>query len=275
MIIKLLIAICVLLLTVVTLSFEATSKKTNGSLVRKIKYPRYVAIASALGIFIFGAINEYIVLKDNEASSSQINQLQNDLKKSQNTINESKSIIESSLKNTIRLEESLSLLEKSMRGQFARVSYSELRFKDLPFVANEIKKANGDNVYPVNGDEIRWHVSCTGKTPIPTDLVDTEFCGSGYGKIVANFYKFPLDGKSGSKTFIGTRSTGGIMRYERPWDDYPCNPLYDQLVASQCAVEVQVFRDLNSIQLGILNRAGYSGTRTGDLFWSTLTGHFL
>lgn len=262
MAIKLAIALCALVLTVISIGFETVSRRKTAPFFRRVRVPGYIAISAALGIFVFGAANEYATKLQQEHLNSEIRTLRDSAQRTQSSLDAAQSLLETSIAEALRLKQTMRLLEESSRGQFARVAYTERYFDSFSEIGTELKDSNGEIIRPVEGDQIHWRVSCFGALPRPEELVDSSWCGHSYGNLLSNAYKFQLSGRSGHKTFIGTRSTGGPLVFERPY--HSCAPVYEALVESSCSLEIQVKRELRDVQFSILNRRGYPPFDTGN-----------
>lgn len=260
--VKLAVAACALVLAVISIGFETVDRSISGNLLRRMRITGYVGIVAAIGLFLFGGINEYYSNQGEQLRQAQIASLSGNLDKANSNLIATRNSLEIAVTVALRSRQAISLLEEASRGQLARVAYVEHQFAILKSIDTELVSENGDSIRPKAGDEIRWTISCSGAIPKPDQLVDVDWCGAGYGDLIANAYKFPVTGVSGRKTYIGTRSTGGALVYERPYDS--CMPLYAALVQSRCSIEFQVYRKLSDIQLDILDRKGYRSIATGD-----------
>ena len=166
------------------------------------------------------------------------------------------------MRETLWLRNTLNLMEQAARRQFLRVALLEKQFSEFESVDTYLHDLNGQELRPVKGDEVHWRISCAGAIPIPEDHVSIDSCGDAYGELHANWYRIPLAGTSGKKIYSGTRSTGGRMFLQRPYNS--CEPLFSELKNQYCSVEIQIYRSLTKIQFDILDQEEYEHIPTGD-----------
>ncbi|WP_139349829.1 hypothetical protein [Thioalkalivibrio denitrificans] len=262
MIVKVLIALCALVLTFVSFFGNAIDRKGRGALYRRIRVPGYIGIFAATGAFVLVGLDELNQQGKEAVLNSRIQSLDYELSQSNKTLAEAREDVEKSVIELVRLRRYIDLLDRSSRGQLSRIAYVEIPLASLPTVDTPLYQLDGRPIRPLSGDEIKWGVYCRGVLSDGALFPPTVRQGQYFGALIANAYKFYLDDRVGRWVFAGTRETGGQLIYQRPYGSDSW--LYETLRDSQCLLSIEVSREFNAIQLEILGSAGYKEIFTGD-----------
>lgn len=248
MIIKILLAICVFVMTVISIGFK-TINNHERFFYNRLRTSGYIAIFVAICIFILGSINEYNSSIEKRNLERKVENLNENLKDSRENQKLMKGQMAQSIQETMRANKILNIIDKSSRGKMTRHKYSLINYNDINLGRNDLSTENGKYIKPYKGDRIKWNIICTNSS---NDEDELNLQSGKYGTMIANYERIDLNEKKGKFIFKGTNSTGGNLTFGF-YNSKKDSIRLDLLQRNNCRIEVVLDRELKNIQLSLLD----------------------
>ncbi|MBB4279345.1 hypothetical protein [Rhizobium mongolense] len=248
---KIALGLCALVVAVIAALERPLSSKlpedVEKSLWRRLTFAGRVNLVCAAAAFLLVGISEtldYVDDKDSAAESKAQNELVNEqLTQTQADLGAAKLAVGQSLLDMASLKRENEYLVRTLDKSIVRAGVARLRIEDSNAAGDPLKFAGGKEIVPKNEDQVEWKFVCMGGLPPVDQISDTTCKGIGYGRLMANGSPIVLNEASGRGVLFGTRSTGGVLEYRNPSEDYSCNDLTKKMEAAQCELQLSVWTE--------------------------------
>lgn len=215
--------------------------------LRRLSFWGKVKVACATVTLGLVAVNEYWSYADGAESKAREAESQKKLSNAMDaagrSVDEGRTALGAAILNIRALANQNEYLVRSLDGLQTRYGTARIHSDAYEDIYTKVS-VEGLGVYtPRPGDTIDWQFVChVGTFPRPIERAGS--CARRpYGHLLANGEVIQLTSQTGRVTYLGTRSTGGEMKYVSPSELEACLPMAIQLKSNDCELRIEIARE--------------------------------
>ncbi|MDX1047098.1 hypothetical protein GOL40_28035 [Sinorhizobium medicae] len=204
-------------------------------------------LVCAIAAFALVVVSEIADYREDEArtasADTQNKAINEQLAKAEANLGDAKMAIGRTLIDLASLKRENSYLVRTLDKSMFRAGVARLTIEDSSGTGDHVLFAGGKEIIPKARDEVEWKFVCRDSLPVLADVTDSMCRQIAYGRLMANGDQIVLGSPEGRRVLFGTRSTGGVLEYRNPSEDYSCADLTRRMEAASCELQLAIWRE--------------------------------
>lgn len=251
LIVKVLLAIFAFLTAIVSIFDKKTfieNYSSESKFWRRLSGWGVLKISLATITLILVGINEYTSYQNaadsNERSKKTQADLEASIKAGNSKLEQARNALGATLLSLRSLSTRNDYIIKSLDGLQTRFGSLRISASSFEDIYTQLSIEGQGPYVPRAGDVLEWRFICPINISPSENMQIIQACQQNlYGNLTANSEKIQLNTTSGRATYLGTRSTGGRMRYASPAETESCLPMARLLASNGCELRIEVMRE--------------------------------